>query len=63
MSRSQLLTDAQWSLIEDLLRSARVSGGRPFQDARSMAEGMFSGTVCGIVWRGVPEVFGPWQSI
>jgi transposase len=39
MSRFQLLTDAQWSLIEDLLPVRTGKRGRPFQNARSMGRG------------------------
>ncbi|EHB53320.1 transposase [Mycolicibacterium rhodesiae JS60] len=63
MSRFQLLTDAQWSLIEDLLPARTGKRGRPFQNARSMVEGIIYRHRCGIAWRDVPEVFGPWQSI
>lgn len=63
MSRFQLLSDAQWSLIEDLLPARTGKRGRPFQDARSMVEGIIYRYRCGIAWRDVPQVFGPWQSI
>lgn len=63
VSRFQLLSDAQWSLIEDLLPVRTGKRGRPFQDARSMVEGIIYRYRCGIAWRDVPEVFGPWQSI
>ncbi|WP_407665193.1 MULTISPECIES: IS5 family transposase [Mycolicibacterium] len=58
-----MLSDAQWSLIEDLLPARTGKRGRPFQDARSMVEGIIYRYRCGIAWRDVPEVFGPWQSI
>src|SRR3974390_25434 len=63
MSRFQLLSDAQWALIEDLLPVRTGKRGRPFQDARSMVEGIIYRYRCGIAWRDVPQVFGPWQSI
>ncbi|PND57692.1 IS5/IS1182 family transposase [Mycobacterium sp. ENV421] len=63
MSRFQLLTDAQWSLIEDLLPVRTGKKGRPFRDARQMLEGIIYRYRCGIAWRDVPEVFGPWQTI
>jgi len=34
MSRFQLLSDAQWELIEDLLPVRTGKKGRPFRDAR-----------------------------
>ena len=63
MSRFQLLSDAQWSLIEDLLPVRTGKRGRPFQDARAMVEGIIYRYRCGIAWRDVPAAFGPWQTI
>jgi transposase len=63
MSRFQLLSDEQWALIEDLLPVRTGKQGRPFSDARSMVEGIIYRYRCGIAWRDVPEVFGPWQTI
>ncbi|WP_448457152.1 IS5 family transposase, partial [Mycolicibacterium sp. XJ766] len=58
-----MLSDAQWDLIADLLPVRTGKRGRPFSDARSMVEGIIYRYRCGIAWRDVPEVFGPWQSI
>jgi putative transposase len=63
VSRFQLLSDDQWVLIEDLLPVRTGRQGRPFSDARSMVEGIIYRYRCGIAWRDVPEVFGPWQTI
>src|SRR4029079_16228675 len=63
MSRFELLSDVQWALIEDLLPVRTGQRRRPFQNARSMVEGIIYRYQCGIAWRDVPEVFGPWQSI
>ena len=63
MSRFQLLSDAQWLLIEDLLPVRTGKKGRPFRDARQMVEGIIYRYRCGIAWRDVPAVFGPWQTI
>jgi transposase len=63
MSRFPLLSDAQWSLIADLLPARTGKQGRPFRDARQMVERIIYRYRCGIAWRDVPEVFGPWQSI
>ena len=38
MSRFQVLSDAQWSLIEDMLPRPTSRQGRPFADARKMIE-------------------------
>src|SRR3954451_18677649 len=63
VSRFQLLSDAQWALIEDLLPVRTDKRGRPFSDARAMVEGIIYRYRCGIAWRDVPAVFGPWQTI
>src|SRR3954471_23730154 len=63
MSRFQLLTDAQWSMIEELLPARTGRNRRPFRDARQVVEGIIYRNRCGIAWRDVPEVFGPWQTI
>ena len=63
MSRFQLLTDAQWSLIESVLPSPTGRRGRPFSDARTMVEAIIYRYRCGIAWRDLPEAFGPWQTV
>ena len=63
MSRFQLLSDAQWSLIADLLPVPTGKQCRPFRDARQVVEGIIYRYRCGIAWRDVPDVFGPWQTI
>jgi putative transposase len=63
MSRFQLLSDEQWALIKDLLPVRTGKRGRPFSDARAMVEGIIYRYRCGLTWRDVPVVFGPWQTI
>jgi transposase len=63
MSRFELLSDEQWALITDLLPVRTGRRGRPFADARAMVEGIIYRYRCGIAWRDVPAVFGPWQTI
>jgi putative transposase len=63
VSRFQVLSDAQWALIEDLLPVRSGKRGRPFSDARVVVEGIIYRYRCGIAWRDVPAVFGPWQTI
>ncbi|WP_394278385.1 IS5 family transposase [Microbacterium sp.] len=63
MSRFQMLSDAQWSLIEDLLPRPTGRPGRRFSDARLMVEAIIYRYRCGIAWRDLPEVFGPWQTV
>jgi transposase len=63
MSRFEVLSDAQWSLIADLLPGPTGRPGRPFADARRMVEAIVYRYRCGIAWRDLPEVFGPWQTV
>ena len=63
MSRFQVLSDAQWSLIEEVLPRPTGRKGRPFADARLMVEGIVYRYRTGIAWRDLPEVFGPWQTV
>ncbi len=63
MSRFQLLSDAQWALIGGALPGPTGRKGRPFADARTMVEGIIYRYRCGIAWRDLPEVFGPWQTV
>jgi transposase len=48
MSRFELLSDAQWSLIEDLLPVRTGKQGRPFRDARQVVEGIIYGIGVGL---------------
>jgi putative transposase len=63
MSRFQVLSDAQWALIAELLPARTGRQGRPFSDARLMVEGIIYRYRCGIAWRDLPAVFGPWQTV
>jgi transposase len=63
MSRFRLLSDAQWSLIASMLPERTGRQGRPFSDARKMVEAIIYRYRCGIAWRDLPAVFGPWQTV
>lgn len=63
MSRFEVLTDAQWELIEPLLPSSDGKRGRPFRDHRLVVEGILYRFRCGLAWRDVPDHFGPWQTL
>jgi len=58
-----MLSDVQWSLIEELLPRSTGRKGRPFADARLMVEGIVYRYRTGIAWRDLPTVFGPWQTV
>ncbi|WP_306996201.1 transposase [Amycolatopsis thermophila] len=57
-----MLSDEQWALIKDLLPARTGRPGRPFSDPRAMAEGIIYRYRCGIAWRNLPAMFGPWQT-
>ena len=58
MSRSAVLTDAQWARIEPLMPVASRKGGRPFQDHRRVVEGIVWRFRTGAPWRDLPAEFG-----
>jgi transposase len=62
MSRSALLTDAQWARVEPLMPSSDGQRGRPFRDHRQVIEGIVYRFRTGIAWRDLPAWFGPWQT-
>jgi len=62
-ARFQVLSDAQWALIEVLLPRPTGRRGRPYSDARQVVEGIIYRYRTGIAWRDVPAVFGPWQTL
>jgi transposase len=63
MSRSAVLTDAQWSRIEPLMPSSDGQRGRPFRDHRQVIEGIVFRLRTGVAWRDLPDCFGPWQTV
>ena len=58
-----MLSDAQWELIAPMLPTRTGRQGRPFSDARTMVEAIINRYRCGIAWRDLPEVYGPWQTV
>jgi transposase len=63
MSRTALLSDAQWARIEPLMPSSVGVPGRPFRDHRQVIEGIMFRLRTGIAWRDLPDAFGPWQTV
>jgi putative transposase len=63
MSRFQMLSDEQWSLIAEELPRPTGRKGRPFSDARRMVEAIIYRYRTGVAWRDLPTVFGPWQTV
>lgn len=63
MSRTALLNDAQWALIEPLMPSSQGCRGRPFRGHRQVVEGIIYRFRTGTAWRDLPRSFGPWQTV
>lgn len=63
MSRTALLTDAQWERIKGFMPSSDGKRGRPFRDHRLVLEGIIFRFRTGIAWRDLPASYGPWQTV
>ena len=63
MSRTAVLSDAQWARVEPLMPSSDGQRGRPFRDHRQVIEGIIYRYRAGIPWRDLPESFGPWKTV
>lgn len=63
MSRTAVLTEAQWARIEPMMPSSQGQRGRPFRDHRQVIEGIVYRLRTGIAWRDLPGTFGPWQTV
>lgn len=63
MSRTRVLTDAQWARISPLMPSSDGKQGKPFRDHRQVVEGIIYRYRTGVAWRDVPAEFGPWQTV
>jgi len=58
------LSDAQWKLIEPILRPQRRSDGRgrPWQDTRAVLNGILWVLGTGAQWRELPNKYPPYQT-
>ena len=58
------LSDAQWQLIEPILRPKRRSDGRgrPWQDTRAVLNGILWVLGTGAQWRELPNQYPPYQT-
>jgi transposase len=63
MSRSVVLTDEMWSLVEPELPPVKGAMGRPMVDHRRLVEGAIYRYRTGVAWRDLPSEFGPWQTV
>ena len=56
-----VLSDIQWSALEEALHHARSRRGRPIHDMRRTVEAVVWRHQNGAKWRAVPDSFGPWH--
>lgn len=63
MSRTRVLSDAEWALIAPFMPSSDGRRGRRFRDHRVVVEGIIYRYRTGIAWRDLPGEYGPWQTV
>ena len=63
MVRDQVLSDAQWARVEELMPAPSAAGGRPFRDHRRLVEAIVWRYRTGSPWRDLPAEFGPFQTV
>lgn len=63
MTRSGLVSDDFWLLVEPLLPVSRARPGRPWADHRTVLEGICWRYRTGSPWRDLPADFGPWKTV
>jgi transposase len=56
------LSNAEWALVEPLLPVDPGRGGR-WRDHRQVINAIMFRERTGLVWRDLPERFGPWQTV
>ena len=57
------LTDEEWARLEPLLPSQKPQRGGRWADHRTVINGVFWRTRCGLPWRDVPPNYGPWKTV
>lgn len=62
MSRGDL-TEAEWSLLKDLLPAERGRKSRPAFNNRPIVNGILWRIRTGAPWRDVPEKYGKWMTV
>lgn len=62
MSRTGVISDEFWAVVEPLLPSAEGKRGRPWRDHRQVLEAIAWRYRTGSPWRDVPADIVPWQT-
>lgn len=55
-----LMSDEEWAVFEQFIRSVRVPNGRKPTNHRLVLDGIFWIARTGAAWRDLPEEFGRW---
>lgn len=63
MTRSGVISDEFWAMVEPLMPSHEGKRGRRFADHRLILEGIAWRFRTGAPWRDLPTDFGPWQTV
>ena len=63
VGRRHELTDAAWAVVAPLLPVERHRRGRPWADHRTVINGVFWRTRCGLPWRDLPGNYGHWKTV
>jgi Transposase and inactivated derivatives len=57
------LTDEEWARLEPVLPDQTPRRGGRWADHRTVINGVFWRTRCGLPWRDVPPVYGTWKTV
>ena len=57
------LTDEEWARLEPLLPSQKPQRGGRWADHRTVINGVFWRTRCGLPWRDIPANYGHWKTV
>jgi len=57
------LKDEQWQRLEPLLPGQKPETGRPYEDHRTVINGILWILRTGAPWRDLPERYGAWQTV
>lgn len=63
MTRTGVISDDLWQVIEPVLPSGAGLRGRPWREHRQVLEAIAWRYRTGTPWRDLPNEFGPWQTV
>ncbi len=57
------LSENEWQILENLVRSGKSLRGRPPKQHRQIFDAVFWIASCDVPWRSLPERFGKWNTV